>query len=66
MKEKKFNVKKLISVLIILLLIPLTIWFGLKYADRHYYIVSLVIIVLTMVPFFLAFFLRAHRKTDFW
>ena len=55
MKEKKFNVKKLISVLIILLLIPLTIWFGFKYADRHYYVVSLIIIVLTMVPFFLAF-----------
>lgn len=59
MKEKKINIKKLISVLIILIAIPLTMFLGVRYANRHYYIVSLMIILMTMIPFFLAF---EHRK----
>jgi len=62
MKEKqrrKVNIRKIISVLVILVLIPLTVYFGFKYADRQYYVVSLVIILMTMIPFFLAF---EHRK----
>ncbi len=40
----------------ILLLIPLTIWFGVFYlGDRKYYFISLLVLLWTMLPFLLVF-----------
>jgi energy-coupling factor transport system substrate-specific component len=52
--------KRVLCSLLILLLIPGTILFGIYVlGDRAYYLISLLIIVLAMLPFFMAF---EHRK----
>lgn len=54
--KKRLGKRTLVSSLIILVLIPITIWFGILYLnDRKYYYISLLIIIYTMVPFFMVF-----------
>ena len=54
-----------VSLLIILILIPLTIAFGVIYLeDRKYYFISLLIIVYTMIPFFVAFEQRKPQARE--
>lgn len=50
---------RLISLLVILLLIPATIYLCARQGGRVYYLASLLIIIYTMIPFFMAF---EHRK----
>lgn len=50
---------RIISLLVILLLIPVTIWLCSRAGGRVYYLASLLIIIYTMIPFFLMF---EHRK----
>lgn len=51
-----FNKHILLSFLIILIVIPAVIAFGIIFlGDRKYYLISLLIILLTMVPFFMSF-----------
>ena len=48
--------RSIISTFIILVLVPLTIWFGMEFLnDRKYYFVSMFLIIYTMVPFFMVF-----------
>lgn len=47
--------KSKIAILLCLLLIPLTIFFGHKIPGRSYYLTSTLILVEIMLPFFLAF-----------
>ncbi len=48
--------KSVFSALMILLLIPLTIFFGMEYLEnRKYYFISLLVILECMAPFFLMF-----------
>lgn len=56
-KEKTtFNKKTKISLLIIFILIPIVILFGVfVLKDRNFYFISLCIIALIMIPFFLIF-----------
>ncbi len=57
-KEDSGRIRKrsLISAFIILVLVPLTIWFGMEFLnDRKYYFVSMFLIIYTMVPFFMVF-----------
>lgn len=52
----KWKKRTLISSLIILILIPLTILFGMLYLDdRKYYFISMLIIIYTMLPFIMIF-----------
>ncbi len=45
-----------LAIVIILLLVPATIWFGVNILeDRKYYFISMLIIIYAMVPFFLVF-----------
>ena len=54
--EKKLPVKSIISCLLFLLLIPLTIFMGvLCFGGRKYYFISLLVILETMIPFFMLF-----------
>jgi energy-coupling factor transport system substrate-specific component len=57
----KFRIsKRLFCSLLILLLIPATVLFGVYVlGNRSYYLISLLMIVLAMLPFFMAF---EHRK----
>ena len=45
----------ILSALLILVAIPLTIYIGWNISERQFYITSLLIIVYTMIPFFLVF-----------
>lgn len=50
------KLKDSLSYIIIFLLIPLTIYIGIRFFDnRKYYFISVVIILLTMIPFLIAF-----------
>lgn len=50
------RLKDNISYFIIFLLIPLTIFLGTKFfGNRKYYFISMIVILLTMIPFFMAF-----------
>lgn len=51
----KKKTRTVFMYLLILLVIPLAVLWGFKFGKRYYYAVSLVIIVISMVPFFLHF-----------
>jgi len=55
-KSKKLSKRTLAASFIILILIPLTILFGVFVLDdRKYYFISMLIILYTMIPFFMVF-----------
>lgn len=55
-KSKALNKRTVLSCLIILVAVPASIAFGIVFlGDRKYYFISLLIILLTMVPFFMSF-----------
>jgi len=56
LKENSLSRRTLISAVLILLLIPVTILFGVFFLnDRKYYFISLLIVLYTMIPFFMVF-----------
>lgn len=55
MQKKPVNKKTILSILIILVLIPLTVFASGYMGDRNYYIAGVIIIILTMIPFFVGF-----------
>lgn len=57
MHDKKVLSKRtLVCLIIIMVFIPLTMWIGIKYLnDRKYYYISMLIIIYTLVPFFMVF-----------
>lgn len=57
--------RTILATLIIFVLIPLTIFVGIKYlGDRKYLIISLLIITYTMIPFFLVFEKRKPKARE--
>lgn len=55
-EDRKLNKRTLVAAVMILVMIPVTIFLGMYYLDdRKYYIVSLLIICYTMIPFFMVF-----------
>ena len=60
------NKRTILSFLIILILVPAVIAFGIVFLDdRKYYLISLLIILLTMIPFFLSFESRRPSAREF-
>ena len=54
--KKTLSVRTIVCLAIIIFLIPLTMWIGIRYLnDRKYYYISMLIIVYTLVPFFMVF-----------
>ena len=58
--QKELNVNKfgnrgLIACIVALILIPITLFVAWTYFDRNYFVTSLLIIVYTMIPFFVMF-----------
>lgn len=54
--ERKLSKRTVVAAILILLLIPLTIFIGIFYlGDRKYYFISLLIILETMLPFVMIF-----------
>lgn len=54
-KSHKLPKRTVASLFLILFLIPLTIWFGMRIGDRKYMFISLMIVAYTMIPFFMVF-----------
>ncbi len=55
-KKLKLSKRTIFSLLIIFILIPLTVYFGMRFLDeRKYYFISLIIIFETILPFCLMF-----------
>ena len=55
-EKRKLSKRTLTAALMILIAIPLTIWFGIYYLDdRKYYFISLMVILETMLPFAMIF-----------
>jgi energy-coupling factor transport system substrate-specific component len=65
--QSKWNLKtkNIILAVIIIFLIPLTILFGVYFLnDRKYYFISLLIVIYTMMPFFMAFEKRKPQARE--
>ncbi len=63
--KQKLEKRTLLSALLILVTIPLTILFGIYVLnDRSYYFISIMIILQTMFPFFLAFENRKPKARE--
>ncbi len=61
----KLSARTKLSVLFILLTIPLTIYAGIRFMnDRKYMIISVLIIIQTMIPFFLVFEKRKPQARE--
>lgn len=55
-EERRLGARAKLSCALVLLLIPLTLFFGAYYLDgRKYYFISLLILLEMMLPFFMAF-----------
>ena len=65
-EEKRNGMTKrtVVAILLILIAIPATIYLGWRFADRQYYITSLLIIFYTMIPFFLVFEKRKPQARE--
>lgn len=54
--KRKLSKRTWMAIFMILVMIPLTIWFGISFmGDRKYYFISLVIVSYTVIPFFMVF-----------
>lgn len=64
-EKKRLGKRTFLSVFIILVLIPLTMWFGITYLnDRKYYYISLLMIIYIIVPFFMVFENREPKARE--
>ncbi len=64
-KDRKLPKRAFLSTFLILLLIPLTILTGFLFLDgRKYYFISLLIILETMIPFFMVFESRKPKARE--
>ncbi|MBU5312463.1 ECF transporter S component [Tissierella carlieri] len=65
LESDSLNPRTLVSAIIILLLIPITIFFGMYFLnDRKYYFISVLIIIYTMIPFIMIFESQEPRARE--
>ncbi len=64
MQKNKLSKRTWISIFIILILVPITIYVAWKLGDRKYYLASVLIIIYTMVPFFMVFENRKPKARE--
>ena len=64
-KNKKFSKRSLMASLFVLIAVPFTIYFGIKYLnDRKYLFISLLIILEVLVPFAMVFESRRPKARE--
>jgi len=64
-ENRKLTIRTIVSIFIILILIPLTLFMGIFILkDRKYYFISLLIILEIMIPFFLTFEDKKPKATE--
>jgi len=64
MERKRLPKRTMVSVAMILLLIPLTIYFFWRNGNRRYLLASLLIVIYTMIPFFMVFEARRPQARE--
>lgn len=64
MDKKKVSLRRVFGWAMVLLAVPATIWLGWRYAARQYYVVSFVILLWSMLPFFLLFERRKPQARE--
>ena len=64
LNSNKLNNKGLIACIIAIVLIPITLFVAWTYFDRNYFVTSLLIIVYTMIPFFVMFEKRKPQARE--
>ena len=64
LNPNKLSSKGLLACVIALVLIPITIVIAWKYFDRNYFVTSLLIIVYSMIPFFVMFEKRKPQARE--
>ena len=63
--DKRLSKRTFLGILSILIMVPLTILFGTYFlGDRKYYFISLLIILETLLPFFMAFEKRKPKARE--
>jgi energy-coupling factor transport system substrate-specific component len=63
--NNKLSKRTVISSFLILLIIPLTIFFGIYFLnDRKYYLISLLIVFYSTIPFFMIFEKRKPQARE--
>ena len=63
--NKGISKRTIMASIIILLLIPITIYIGIRYmGNRKYYFISLLIIIYTIIPFFISFENRKPKPRE--
>lgn len=64
-ENRKLSKRTAVATMLILVAIPFTIWFGIYYLDdRKYYAISSLIILETMIPFFMVFESRKPQARE--
>ena len=64
-KLTSLSKRRLLASLLILIVIPFTIWVGYAFFDdRKYYLISILIVVYSMLPFFLVFEKRKPQARE--
>lgn len=63
-KKQKLSKATWASIIVIIVLIPLTLMLSNYFGDRQYYISSIVIILLSMIPFFVSFESRKPQARE--
>ena len=64
LNSNKLNNKGILACVIALVLIPITIFVAWNFFDRNYFVTSLLIIVYSMVPFFVMFEKRKPQARE--
>ncbi|MBE6038736.1 MAG: ECF transporter S component [Anaerofustis stercorihominis] len=64
MNENKNISRKLINILVIFVLAPLTLFLSWKVGAKKYYLTSVLLIIYTMIPFFLSFEKRKPQARE--
>lgn len=61
----RWGARTVVSIIAVLILIPVTIWFGLaRLGDKKYFFVSLLVLLEAMLPFFISFEDRKPKVRD--
>ena len=64
MKKKRLDSASFLRLLIIIFAAPLTLYIGYKIGGKHYYILSFVVLIWAMLPFFLMFEKRGPNANE--
>lgn len=63
-ENKGITRRTIVAIFLILIVVPATIYLGWRLGDRKYYITSLLIILYTVIPFFLVFEKRKPQPRE--